>query len=66
MFTYARTPLDELYNVSQEGLGGGLSRAVVFLNYSAALVALPVAAIVATRLGRRWAVAGWSRSVFAP
>jgi hypothetical protein len=58
-FTYARTPLDELYNVSHEGLGGGLGRALVFLNYSAALVAIPVAAIVATRLGRRWAaVAG--------
>ena len=53
--TYSRRPLDELYNVSHEGFGGGLSRALVFLNYSAALVAAPVAAIVATRLGRRWA-----------
>jgi hypothetical protein len=58
-FTYARTPLDELYNVSNEGLGGGLSRALVFLNYSAALVAIPVAVIVALRLGgRRAAIAG--------
>jgi hypothetical protein len=54
-FTYARTPLDELYNVSHEGLGGGFGRALVFLNYSAALVAIPVAAIVAARLGGRQA-----------
>ena len=54
-FTYARTPVDELYNVSHEGLGGGLGRALVFLNYSAALVALPVAAIVAARIGGRLA-----------
>jgi hypothetical protein len=58
-FTYARTPVDELYNVSNEGLGGGLSRALVFLNYSAALVAIPVAAIIAAKVGeRRAAVAG--------
>jgi hypothetical protein len=55
-FTYARTPVDELYNVSHEGLGGGLGRSLVFLNYSAALVAIPVAAIVAARLGGRLAV----------
>jgi hypothetical protein len=30
VFTYARTPLDELYYVSHEGLGGGLSRAWCF------------------------------------
>ncbi|MGH3017043.1 MAG: hypothetical protein ACRDLU_01565 [Gaiellaceae bacterium] len=52
-FTYARTPVDELYNVSHEGLGGGFGRALVFLNYSAALVAIPVAAIVVARLGGR-------------
>jgi hypothetical protein len=58
-FTYARTPLEELYNVSREGLGGGLSRALVFLNYSAAIAATPVATIVAIRLGgRRAAAAG--------
>ena len=58
-FTYARTPLDELYNVSNEGLRGGWSRALVFLNYSAALVAIPAAVIVAARLGgRRAALAG--------
>jgi hypothetical protein len=54
-FTYSRTPVDELYNVSREGFGGGLSRALVFLNYSSALVAIPVAAIVAARLGGRGA-----------
>lgn len=57
-FTYARTPVDELYNVSNEGLRGGLSRALVFLNYSAALVAIPVATILAARVGGRAAIAG--------
>ena len=37
----------ELYNVSHEGLGGGSSRSLVFLDYWAGLVAIPVAAIVA-------------------
>lgn len=54
--TYVRFPLDELYNVSVEGVAGGLGRAVVFLNYSTALVAIPIALIAAGRIDTR---AGW-------
>jgi len=48
--TYARLPASELYNVSGSGLRGGLSRAVVELNFPDALIALAVLAVVAGRL----------------
>jgi hypothetical protein len=50
VFTYARLPSHELYHVSGSGLVGGLSRALVFLNYPLALVAIPILAILAERL----------------
>ena len=50
--TYARLPTAELYNVDVEGLAGGLGRALVFLNYPTALVAIAVLLVVADRLGR--------------
>jgi hypothetical protein len=53
--TYSRLPPGKLYHVSGSGIEGGASRVVVFANYSAALVAIPVVAIVADRLSRRWA-----------
>lgn len=57
--TYAREPVSELYNVSISGFPGGLSRAIVFLNFPAAIIAIPVALISAGRLGgRRAAVVG--------
>jgi len=57
--TYAREPVSELYNVSISGFAGGLSRAIVFLNFPAAIIAIPVALISAGRLGgRRAAVVG--------
>ena len=49
--TYTRVPTDELYNVSVGGLAGGLGRAVVFLCFPAALLAIPVAVIAAERIG---------------
>jgi hypothetical protein len=54
--TYARVPLDDLYNVSVGGVAGGLGRMVVFLNFSTALVAIPIAIIAAGRIDTR---AGW-------
>jgi TolB protein len=49
--TYSRLPLRELYHVSGTGPIAGLGRALVFLNFPTALVALPILAVVA---GRRW------------
>jgi len=58
LVTYTRLPASELYNVSGSGLRGGLSRAVVELNFPDALVALAVLAVVGRRLrGRARALA---------
>ena len=51
--TYARVPARELYHVSGSGLEGGASRVLVFSNYSTALVAIAVLAVVADRLPGR-------------
>ena len=53
--TYARLPPEELYNTQDEGLGGGLGRALVFVNFPWALVAVAIALICADRLNARWA-----------
>jgi len=61
LITYSRLPARELYHVSGTGLEGGASRVVVFANFSTALVALAVLAIVADVLPRgalRGAAAG--------
>jgi hypothetical protein len=50
LITYSRVPADELYHVSQSGLRGGLSRALVFLGWPTALAALPVLAITLDRI----------------
>ncbi len=54
--TYSRLPLSELYNVSRIGLEGGLSRALVFLNYPVAFLAIPLIVLAVARLL-------WSNSV---
>jgi hypothetical protein len=54
--TYSRIPPAELYSVSGTGLGAGLGRALVFLNFPVALAALPVIALAADRLRRPPAV----------
>jgi hypothetical protein len=51
--TYSRTPASELYNVSNSGIAGGLSRVLVFLNWPVALLAIPVLLLLADRLGRK-------------
>jgi hypothetical protein len=58
--TYARIPVRELYHVSGSGPAAGAGRALVFLNFPTALVALALLLVVADRLpGRvfRWAAA---------
>ncbi len=55
--TYARLPLEELYNVGDNGVAAGAGRALVFLNYPTALVAIALLAVVAERLRGRLAVA---------
>ena len=51
--TYSRLPARELYHVSGSGLEGGASRALVFLNFPAALVALAVLGLLYERLATR-------------
>ena len=53
LVTYSRVPSRELYHVSGSGIEGGLSRALVFVNFPVALVALGVLAFVYGQLPRR-------------
>lgn len=48
--TYSRLPPEELYSVSEHGLAGGLSRALVFVNWPGALIAIAVLGIVVDRV----------------
>jgi hypothetical protein len=54
--TYARLPAAELYNVGGTGVAAGAGRALVFLNYPTALVAIAVLAVLAERLRGRAAL----------
>ena len=54
LVTYSRIDPDDLYHVSQGGLAGGLSRALVFLNFPAALAAIAIVVLVADRAGWSW------------
>jgi hypothetical protein len=51
--TYARLSPSELYNVSGTGFWAGGSRALVFLNFSTALVGIALAVLGADALGSR-------------
>jgi hypothetical protein len=51
--TYARLPVADLYNVSDNGVAAGAGRALVFLNYPTALAAIALLAVLAERLGGR-------------
>ena len=57
LITYSRLPARELYHVSGSGLTGGLSRVLVFSNFSTALVAIAILALLADRSGGRVVVA---------
>lgn len=65
LVTYARLPAADLYHVSGSGLAGGFSRALVFLNYPVALVAIPAALLAAERVGGRMAWCAAALSVGA-
>ena len=57
--TYARLDPDELYSVSRDGIAGGLSRAVVELNFPISLVAIAIVLLALGVLpGRAWWVGG--------
>ena len=51
LVTYARIPALELYKVSGSGLGGGLGRVLVMLNFPAALIAVAILMVCADRVG---------------
>lgn len=52
--TYTRLDPVELYNVSNDGIAGGLSRVLVEVNFPVALVALATSLIALDVLGGRW------------
>ncbi len=54
LVTYSRLPPADLWNVSVDGIAGGLGRALVLLNFPIALVAIALAALAADRLDTRW------------
>ena len=54
MITYSRVDPNDLYHVSQDGLAGGLGRALVFLNFPTALAAIAIVILAADRTGWRW------------
>jgi hypothetical protein len=52
--TYSRIQPDELYHVSGSGFEGGLSRALVLVDFPTALMAIAVLALVAERRSLGW------------
>src|SRR5262245_24764010 len=51
--TYSRLPPEQLYHVSGSGIEGGLSRALVFVNFPVALAAIAVLAMLYERVPHR-------------
>jgi len=49
-----RVATEELYNVSETGIVGGAGRALVFVGYPTAFVAIAILAFLVERLRRRW------------
>jgi hypothetical protein len=54
LVTYSRIEPHDLYHVSRSGLGGGLSRVLVQMNFPTALMAIAVLALVAERRRLGW------------
>jgi len=55
VITYSRIRPEDLYHTSRGGLAGGLGRALVFLNYPTALIAIAIVILVADRTRWTWA-----------
>ena len=53
LVTYSRVPAHELYHVSHSGIRGGVSRVLVFSNFSAALAAIAVWLVLLGRTPER-------------
>jgi hypothetical protein len=51
--TYSRVPVHELYHVSENGRAAGAGRVLVFLNWPAALGAIPILGVVAAEARNR-------------
>ena len=54
VITYARIRPEDLYHTTRGGLAGGLGRALVFLNFPTALVAIAIVILVADRTRWTW------------
>jgi hypothetical protein len=54
LVSYSRLPAAELYHVSGSGAIGGASRALVFVNFPTALVAIPILAVLFQFLAGRF------------
>jgi hypothetical protein len=52
--TYARLPVSEFYNVSIDGLAGGASRALTYLNYPVAFIAIAMIGFALAHLYSMW------------
>ena len=50
LVTYSWVATDDLYHVSDSGISGGLSRALVLLNFPIALAAVPIVGLAVDRL----------------
>jgi hypothetical protein len=55
--TAASLPTEELYHVDETGIVGGAGRALVFLGYPTALLALAILGFVVARVRRPWVLA---------
>jgi len=53
LVTYSRLPWQQLYHVTGSGIEGGASRALLFLNFPVALVAIAVVLVLVERLETR-------------
>jgi len=58
--TYTRLPPEDLYNVSREGIAGGASRTLTFVNFPVAFVAIGVLLVCLERLSGAAAWLGWA------
>jgi hypothetical protein len=50
LVTYARLPVSEFYHVGRDGLAGGAGRALVFLNFPVAFIAIALVGVTVARL----------------